>query len=270
MTGEPAHQTPEEQHLADQEHLLAELSEQLISKETEFATTGAEFARFREAYLRRFAPLYRELDDLEAQIARLLALEERTPEANEKAESAEQRAAESEEAARLTEESAASAPSEELPRAVDPELRDLYRRAAKLVHPDTAGSNEERERRTRVMAAVNEAYERGDAAAIQRIVDGEGARPEAIEGDDVASRLIRVLRQLAQIRARFTELVQLQTGFEADDMWKLFSQSRAAWAAGEDPLDQDEAALRTQIASARSRLAALVMAQSNKRRPSAT
>lgn len=270
MTGEEAHQTPEEEHLADQERLLAELSEQLISKETEFATTGAEFARFREAYLRRFAPLYRELDDLVAQIARLLALEEGTPEANEKAESAKQRAAESEEAARLAEESAASAPPEELLRAVDPDLRDLYRRAAKLVHPDTAGSDEERERRTRVMAAINQAYERGDAAAIQRIVDGEGARPEAIEGDDVASRLIRVLRKLAQIRARFTALVQLQMALEVDDMWTLFGQCRAEWAAGEDPLAEDEALLRTRITSAHSRLAALVMAESKQRRPRAT
>lgn len=270
MTGVAAHETPEGEHLADQERLLAELSEQLIVKETEFATTGAEFARFREAYLRRFAPLYRELDDLEAQIARLVALNEGTPEANEKAESAKQRAAESEEAARLTEESAASAPPEELPRAVDPDLRDLYRRAAKLVHPDTAGSDEERERRTRVMAAINQAYERGDAAAIQRIVEGESARPEAIEGDDVASRLIRVLRKLAQIRARFTELVQLQTALEADDMWKLFTLCRPDWAAGEDPLVEDEASLRTRIASAHARLAALVMAESKQRRPSPT
>ena len=173
------------------------LSDQHIAKETEFATTGAEFARFREAYLRRFAPLYRELDDLEAKIARLLALEEGTPDATERAQAAEQRAAESEEAARVAEESASTVPPEDLPRVVDPELRDLYRRAAKLVHPDTAGNDEERARRTRVMAAINEAYGRGDTAAIQRIVDGEAARPEAIQGDDFASQLVRVLRKLS-------------------------------------------------------------------------
>lgn len=270
MTGVEAQQTPEEEHLADQERLLAELSERLITKETEFATTGAEFARFRAAYLRRFAPLYRELDDVEAQIARLLALEEATVEANEKAEAATRQAAESEDAARLAEEAATSAPSEEALRAVDPALRDLYRRAAKLLHPDTAGSDEERERRTRVMAAINQAYERGDAAAIQRIIDGEGARPEAIEGDDVASRLIRVLRKLAQVRARFTELVQIEASLEADDMWTLFDQSRSAWAAGEDPLAEDEASLRVRIVSARARLAALVMGESKQRRSSAT
>jgi hypothetical protein len=257
MTGRAAHQTPEEEHLAEQERLLAELSEQLIAKETEFATTGAEFARFREAYLRRFAPLYRELDDLEAQIARLVALKERTAEANERAEAAKQRATESEEAARFAHDGTRSAASEGLPRTVDPELRDLYRRAAKAVHPDTAGSDEERERRTRVMAAVNEAYARGDSAAIQRILDGEGARPEAVEGGDIGSRLVRAVRKMAQVRARFTELVQLQEALEADDMWQLFTQCRASWSAGEDPLAEDEASHRSRNASARSQLEAL-------------
>ncbi len=264
------HTTPEDEHLAEQERLLSDLTEQLASKETEFATSGAEFARFRAAYLRRFATLYGELDQLEAEIARLLAAEEDTPAAHAKAHEAASRAAESEEAARIAEATPGPAdPDAEEPRGVDPDLKNLYRQAAKLVHPDTAGSDEERERLTRVMAAVNEAYGRGDADAIRRILDGETARPEAIAGDDIGSRLIRTLRKNAQIRARFTALVKLQDALEADPMWQLFADCREAWAAGEDPLAQDEASLRTRIASAQAQLAALVMANAMRRRSAA-
>jgi hypothetical protein len=261
-----AHLTPEEQHLAEQERLIEELTEQLATKETEFATAGAEFARFRTAYLRRFGPLYSELDRLEAEIARLAASEEGTPAAHAKAQEAATRAAESEDVARIAATSVGEE-GKEPPHTVSQDLRDLYRRAAKALHPDMAGTDEERERRTRVMAAINDAYKRGDAEAIQRILDGETARPEAVEGTDVGSRLIRAVRKIAQIRARFTELVQLEEALEADSMWQLFGQCRDAWAAGEDPLAEDEASLRTRIASAHAQLAALVMANANKRRP---
>ena len=87
------------------------------------------------------------------------------------------------------------------------ELRDLFRQAAKQFHPDLAGDDAERARRTKLMAALNSAYQAGDADAIRRMLAGEAARPEAIKGDDVGSRIVRVFRKLAQIRARFTELV---------------------------------------------------------------
>lgn len=264
------HLTPEEEHLVEQERLFGELTEQLATKETEFATSGTEFARFRTSYLRRFGPLYSELDRLEAEIARLVATRENTSAAHLKAQEADTRAAESEEVARILETAGGNSETEEAPRGVDRSLRDLYREAAKAVHPDTAASDEERERRTRVMAAINEAYERGDADAIRRILDGEAARPEAVEGTDVGSRLIRALRKIAQIRARFTELVQLQEALEADPMWQLFGQCRGAWAASEDPLAEDEASLRTRIASAHAQLAALVMANAKKRQPDTT
>jgi hypothetical protein len=44
-------------------------------------------------------------------------------------------------------------------------LKRLYRRAAKAFHPDLGGSAER-------MAEVNDAYARGDLAALERLVDG--------------------------------------------------------------------------------------------------
>lgn len=59
-------------------------------------------------------------------------------------------------------------------------LRHLYRRAARLAHPDGAPTDEQAER-TRQMAAINDAYGREDGAALRRIVDQlerEGTRHE--------------------------------------------------------------------------------------------
>ena len=249
---------PEDEHLAEQERLLAELTEQLATKEVEFASAGSAFARFRVSYHARFAPLYAELDRLEAEILRLVA--ERTPpdapeaeasQAQAQAEEAEARADESESAAEGTEEDPGLQPE---PSA---DLKALFRQVARAVHPDLAEDDEDRARRNRLMAAANQAYDDGDEGALRRILDGDAARPEAVKGDDFGARLARVVRKIAQVRARFTELVELHASLEADPMWELFHTVHAARERGENPLADTEAGLRTQIRAARAQLAAL-------------
>ena len=137
------------------------------------------------------------------------------------------------------------------------DLRDLYRRAGESFHPDLAVDDRERSRRTRLMAALNEAYSSNDASAIERLIQGEAARPEAVTGEDTGSRLVRVLRRLAQVRGRFTELVQLTESIRADPLFQLFEFVRSEWVQGDDVLAPDEADLRGRIASARAQLAAL-------------
>ena len=256
MAERKVRRTPEEEHLAEQERLFSELAEQLATRETEFATLGSEFARFRATYLARFAPLYAELDRLEADIARILAerMVAEGPEtdfARERAETAETRAAESGAAA----EDAAAEP-EALPEP-SPDLKALYRQVAKAVHPDLAADEPERARRTQLMAAASAAYAAGDEAALTRMLDGEAARPEAIVGDDTGARLVRTLRQIAQVRGRLAELDDLSRALEDDPMWLLFDTVHARKAKGEDPLGETEAALRAQISSARAQLEAL-------------
>jgi hypothetical protein len=259
--------TPEAEHLADQERLLADLTEQLAFKETEFATIGAELARFRAHYLRRLAHLYAELDRLDAEIAQHIAANDDSRAAQNRAEEAATRADESREAEAEVREGgiASDKVSDQTP--PPPELRDLYREAAKRIHPDLAIGESEHSRRTVLMASLNAAYEEGDADAIRRILDGEAARPEGIIGDDIASGLMRVIRQISQVRGRFTELAELTEALEDDPLFALFAQSRVAWEAGEDPFTEDEASLRTKITSARTQLDALVMAAATRQRP---
>ena len=251
--------TPEEEHLAEQERVLSDLAEQLASRETEFATLGRDFARFRAAYLARFAPLYAELDRIDADVASLLAERMGKPGpdadlARERAEAAEARAAESSAAAEdaAVETGALPEPS--------PDVKALYRNVAKTVHPDLAADEPERVRRTQLMAAASAAYAAGDDRALARILQGEAARPEAIVGDDTGARLVRTLRQIAQVRRRLTELEDLNRSLEADPMWILFDTVTACESEGENPLDETEADLRARIGSARAQREALRLA----------
>jgi len=59
------------------------------------------------------------------------------------------------------------------------------------LHPDLALTEKERLRRTALMAQINLAYKRGDLHAIERLIKEYGEDPEAIVGEDVASRIVK-------------------------------------------------------------------------------
>lgn len=255
-----SHLSPEAEHLAEQERVLGELVERLAAKEADFAETGAAFARFRAEYLRRFAPIYVELDGLERRIAERLAQDDPTPAATATATAATFRAAESQ---RLLEEATAGPPDAMSPSGDEgpsDDLRSIYRDAAKRIHPDLATDDDEKARRHGLMAALNAAYGAGDIDAIQRILDGEDSRPEAIVGDGIMVELQRVIRRIRQVHGRFKELEQLEDVRRSDPLFTLFEGAREAWQEGHDALAEDEAYLRRQIRSAEARLAALLRA----------
>jgi hypothetical protein len=77
-----------------------------------------------------------------------------------------------------------------------------------LMHPDRATSEAERARRTHMMAQVNLAYERGDHAALEKLIIEFGADPESITGVDAASRMMKSTRRIAQLRRRIAEIEQ--------------------------------------------------------------
>jgi hypothetical protein len=138
-----------------------------------------------------------------------------------------------------------------------PSLKALYREVAKAVHPDLATDEAEKARRTILMSAASAAYAAGDEATLRRILEDEAMRPEGVVGDDIGLRLVRVLRQIAQVRGRLEALSRLQHDLEVDPMWTLFEKVQAAVAMGEDPLEESERDLRRHIRAARARLAAL-------------
>jgi hypothetical protein len=108
-------------------------------------------------YYQAVGRLYVELDQLVAQIARAEAgFDVDNIDVRAKADAAERQAQQSVEEAGLTEKQPI------LPREITPELKQAFRQAAKLMHPERAATDTERTRRNTLMSLVNVAYAKGD------------------------------------------------------------------------------------------------------------
>ncbi len=131
--------------------------------------------------------------------------------------------------------------------AIDPELKSAYRRAVKLMHPDLAISDHERQRRTKLMAALNLAYEKGDLREMERLVVEFGHDPEAIVGEDVASRIVKTIRRIAQLRRRLVELEWELAVYQKSEAFQLRQTVEAAEVTGADPLNDLAQQLTSEI-----------------------
>ncbi len=222
---------PEEQELNRLEAEQAELEEQVASAELALETNKAETARFQYRYYQTVGRLYAEIDAMDAQIERVRA--GLTPEdetAKAQAEAAEQKAKESAEEAGLSEKQPAPPPI------ITPELKQAYRQAAKLMHPDRATTEKERDRRNKLMAQVNIAYKTGDQHAIEKLIIEFGQDPEAITGEDVAARLVKTIRRIAQLRRRLNEARQELEAQEQTEIFQLRKTVEETEDLGGDPL----------------------------------
>jgi DNA repair exonuclease SbcCD ATPase subunit len=232
--------TPEEEELAAKREELARLEAQLAEQELLLASLKAELAAFEGLYLRRVGVLYAELDEWNARLAELHAEQAGTPEA--KAEAAEART-QAEEAY-----SAAHGEAAEVqPFTPSPELKKLYREAAKRVHPDAATDEKDRARRERLMKEVNAAYAAGDEEALRRILAGLDTSPDAVQGSGIGADLIRVLRQLNQIRDRIAAIEREIASQLETDLAQLKAKADIAATEGRDLLEEMEASVKVRV-----------------------
>ena len=222
---------PEEQELNRLESEQAILEDQVANAELTLETLKVETALFEHNYYQTVGRFYVELDQLVAQIARAEAgLDIDNVEAQAEAEAAERQAQQSAEEAGLTEKQPVP------PREITPELKQAFRQAAKLMHPDRATTDAERVRRNVIMAQINVAYAKGDQAAIEKLILEFGQDPEAITGEDIAARLVKTIRRLAQLRRRMAEAEQEIALQKAGELYDLMVTVTEAKAMGGDPL----------------------------------
>ena len=222
---------PEEQELNRLESEQAILEDQVANAELTLETLKVETALFEHNYYQTVGRFYVELDQLVAQIARAEAgLDIDNVEAQAEAEAAERQAQQSAEEAGLTEKQPVP------PREITPELKQAFRQAAKLMHPDRATTDAERVRRNVIMAQINVAYAKGDQAAIEKLILEFGQDPEAITGEDIAARLVKTIRRLAQLRRRMAEAEQEIALQKTGELYDLMVTVTEAKAMGGDPL----------------------------------
>lgn len=221
---------PEEQELARLEAEQTELESQVSSAELALETDRVEIARFQHRYYQTVGRLYAQLDELDAQIANALVAE--SPDdiaAQGQAQAAQEQARKSAEEAGLIE-------AQPIPPVITPDLELAYRQAAKLMHPDRATTEPERLRRTVLMAQVNRAYEIGDQEAIEKLIVEFGQDPEAIAGADVASRIVKAIRRIAQLRRRSKEIEGETKALQQSEIFQLKQTVEETEAMGGDPL----------------------------------
>lgn len=223
---------PEEQELLRLEGEQTVLEADVAAEELALETMKTEVAQFQQRYYETVGRLYVQIDELEAQIAGV-ALEASPDDdaALHRAQAAQAQARKSAEEAGLIE--ALPTP----PREITPELKQAYRHAAKLMHPDRATSEPERLRRNEIMAQVNRAYESGDQQAIEKLIVEFGQDPEAIAGPDIASRIVKAIRRIAQLRRRLGELQQELEAIRQSEIFELKQTIEETETMGGNPLD---------------------------------
>jgi hypothetical protein len=133
---------------------------------------------------------------------------------------------------------------------VDEEAKRLFRQLARLIHPDLARDPQERERRTNLMVAANDAYEQGDVAALGRLLEDWHASPEAVTGSGAAAELERTLRRIAQVEASMVRIDEELAELEASAMGWLRRRVEKAAREGWDLLAHMVRELDRQIGEA--------------------
>jgi len=241
---------PEDEELLRKREELAAIRSTLAERELELVDLRSQLAAFEGRYLRQVGTLYAELDDWKARISELQA--RINPSATARA-----RAEQTREQARQTYEEAHGKASEARDFATTPELRSLYREVAKRVHPDLAKDAADLDRRTRLMAEANRAYEAGDAEALHRILNEYQDGADAVEGEGVGAELIRTIRQISQARERLAAIERELATLRQSENALLKKQAEEKEQVGRDLLAELAASVKEQIERAKSEYDAL-------------
>ena len=239
-------QSPDAAVLMEMRQRLAAVRTALAEREAEVAQVRSQLKAFEGRYLHRVGVLYAELDEINARIT------EREVDLYD-SDSARRRAQEARQRAQETHDAAFGADEE--PKEFDPppSLKTLFRELAQRIHPDFAGDEAEQSHFTLLMMRANEAYSRGDAETLQRLLD-DHLEIGAAAGENNALTLKRVTRQIQHAERDIAALHREQETLLGSEIGQLFADAEAAARKDRDLLDELATSLRTRIADAQYRL----------------
>lgn len=211
---------------------LGRLSELLAARELELSDSRIALSRFEGLYYARLGRKYAELDELLARIAAVQAAESnegdfRWDQARRAREQAERSGRE------YRRRSVEPVHPEPKPKLAE-EIKKLYRSIAARIHPDRAVDEESRAIRTRLMAELNEAYARGDAARMRDISArwDDGGRGEGYAVEEL-ERLARIMERL---KNRIGSIERELERISLSPLGVLMEKVRQAEAVGRDLL----------------------------------
>lgn len=234
--------TPEEEELEALQVEVDELEHRLAAEEEALMALRIALATFEKDYRRRVAPRKARVDALMVRLsvvggAPSVELDELQARATDSAKIGTGIDEDAQQMRRPTE-----------------ELRAVYRRIARLIHPDLAASSYDKARRTALMARVNSAYEIGDLESLKQLEIE--SLPEQENDTSVGGRLVRGIRRRAAARARLAVIEEERMILVAGPLAALWERAQLAAAAGRDlvremcnELDRQSAELEAQLAT---------------------
>jgi hypothetical protein len=232
---------------ADRDRMAAQLLDRLASIEAEQAALEAELAVFHADYTRHVVTVLAQLHETEAKLLALVA--KRSGAAGDARAAADAR----QKAARTTSEvRAVPTPPPPVPSG---DLKQLFREAAKRMHPDLAPDDDARSHAEAFMKRLNQAYRAGDAEGIQDLVRQWEASPlsggrEPEPGEHASRRLGTLQAAVARAQRRLDEV-------RASELAELMERAMAAAVDGTDLLADMRAQAESALAAARTRLVEL-------------
>lgn len=226
---------------------LAAARARMSECEAELAQLRAQLTAFELRYMRQVGVLYAELDGLEARITEREVDLYDSDAARERAEEARRRAQESHDAA-----FAVDAAAEEFD--PPPSLKTLFREVAKRIHPDLARDAAEEQYFHLLMARANQAYRRGYADVLQRLLDDQLELHAADAGESAAGELLRVARQIQHAEREVSRIEAERYALTATDLAQLHADAEVAAREHRDLLGELAAGVREEIADAQRRL----------------
>jgi hypothetical protein len=250
MTGSVAlRPKPEEEELKFKRQELQVLADQVIELELQLTNLRGELTAFERLYLKTVGVWYAELDEIEAQIAELLA---RRDPGNLKAQGeARQARSRAEESRTGTSELVVN---ETTRFSASSTLRNLYRAVARRIHPDLAVDDADRAKRQKLMAEANSAYENGDEAKLRASLEEYENSPEAVFGQGTGVDLVRIIREIAQVKRRLAEIQTEIDRIRTSDLFELKTKADEGRKQGRDVLNEMASTIQSQIAERRAEL----------------
>jgi hypothetical protein len=205
---------PEQEELEQKQSELVELEVKLAQRELDLITLHSELQAFERYYHQIIGMRFTEIDYIEAKIT------------------------ECEEFLKSTEylQSAGN-------------IKKLYRALAKQIHPDLVTDKSERERRIKLMMAVNNAYEKGDEERLREIMCKWEKRTE----------LIRTTQKISQSRNQIKTVEEEMIALQQTKLNQLRIQVVETQALGQDLLQSMVLQLDKQIIDSQKRLRELKM-----------
>lgn len=237
--------SPEEEELEIKKAILSKLADQIAVLQLEISTVNSGIESFRGIYLNRLGKKFLYLDELLAKIAQVDF--ENTPNdesSAKKAEEANERMkATAEEVGAYTKESYEAKSFEP-----DKELKILFRKVTKLIHPDLAKDDEDRVRRNRLMQQAIEAYRNYDKTRLQEILDNEKLSDDK-DYSNIAEKLVVTIKLIASAKIQIDKMNSILEQLKLSDEWTLKTKYETNIEDGTDIFDQMEKEIDEQISN---------------------